>query len=129
MGLFKINEFETNRILTNYPSIIYFLMDRVAFKMKLFPGFEQEYKKRHDEIWPEIIALLKNNGISDYSIFLDEETNDLIGFLTITDKALLDKLPTNAIMQRWWTYMASVMESNSDNSPVSAQLKEVFYLP
>jgi len=104
-------------------------MDRVAFKMKLFPGFEQEYKKSHDEIWPELSALLKDTGISDYAIFLDEETNSLIGVLKVADKALLDTLPANAVMQKWWAYMGDIMESNPDNSPVSIPLKEVFYLP
>jgi L-rhamnose mutarotase len=104
-------------------------MDRVAFKMKLFPGFEQEYKKRHDEIWPELSALLKDAGISDYAIFLDEDTNSLIGVLKVADKALLDTLPASAIMQKWWAYMGDIMESNPDNSPVSTALKEVFYLP
>ncbi|WP_439698069.1 L-rhamnose mutarotase [Mucilaginibacter sp. AW1-7] len=104
-------------------------MDRVAFKMKLFPGFEQEYKKRHDEIWPELSALLKDTGISDYAIFLDEETNSLIGVLKVADKTLLDNLPAEAVMQKWWAYMGDIMESNPDNSPVSTPLKEVFYLP
>ena len=104
-------------------------MDRVAFKMKLFPGFEQEYKKRHDEIWPELSALLKDTGISDYAIFLDEETNSLIGVLKVADKTLLDNLPAETVMQKWWAYMGDIMESNPDNSPVSIPLKEVFYLP
>jgi L-rhamnose mutarotase len=104
-------------------------MDRVAFKMKLFPGFEQEYKKRHDEIWPELSALLKDTGISDYAIFLDEETNSLIGVLKVHNKAVLDTLPAKEIMQKWWAYMGDIMESNPDNSPVSTPLKEVFYLP
>ena len=104
-------------------------MERIAFKMKLFPGFEQEYKKRHDEIWPELVALLKDVGISDYSIFLDEETNSLFGVLTINDRLLLDSLPQQALMQQWWAYMADIMETNSDHSPVSAPLKELFYLP
>lgn len=104
-------------------------MDRVAFKMKLFPGKEAEYKKRHDEIWPELSALLKETGVSDYSIFLDEETLSLIGVLKVTDKALLDTLPAKAVMQKWWAYMGDIMESNPDNSPVSVPLKEVFYLP
>ena len=104
-------------------------MDRVAFKMKLFPGFEQEYKKRHDAIWPELSALLKETGVSEYSIFLDEETNNLIGVLKVTNKALLDTLPAKALMQKWWAYMGDIMESNADNSPVSIPLKEVFYLP
>ena len=101
----------------------------VAFKMKLFPGFEEEYKKRHDEIWPELVLLLKESGINDYSIFLDEETNSLFGVLKIDDPQKLDNLPQQEVMQRWWKYMADVMESNPDHSPVSKPLKEVFYLP
>ncbi|MDN5287249.1 MAG: rhaM [Mucilaginibacter sp.] len=104
-------------------------MHRLAFKMKLFRGYEVEYKKRHDEIWPELSALLKEAGISDYVIFLDEETNTLFSVLKAADKALLDSLPTKALMQKWWAYMKDIMESNADNSPVSTPLKEVFYLP
>lgn len=104
-------------------------MERVAFKMKLFAGFEQEYKKRHAEIWPELSALLKSAGITNYSIFLDEETNTLIGVLNVADKAMIATLPANAIMQKWWSHMSNIMESNPDNSPVSIPLKEVFYLP
>ena len=104
-------------------------MSRLAFKMKLFPGFEEEYKKRHDEIWPDLVELLKQSGISDYSIFLDEETNSLFGVLDITDAKNMDNLPQHEVMQRWWKYMADIMESNPDHSPVSVPLKEVFYLP
>jgi L-rhamnose mutarotase len=104
-------------------------MDRIAFKMKLLPGYEDEYKKRHDEIWPELLALLKQAGISEYSIFLDEKTNDLFGFLKAKNSAALDSLPSHAIMQKWWAYMADIMETKHDNSPISIPLKEVFYLP
>ena len=104
-------------------------MHRVAFKMKLFQGNEAEYKKRHDEIWPELAMLLKKNGIEDYSIFLDEETNALFGVLKIDDPELLNKLPLTPLMQQWWTHMKDLMETNDDNSPVAVPLKEVFYLP
>ena len=97
--------------------------------MKLFKGYEAEYKKRHDEIWPELQTLLKKNGITDYSIFLDEETNVLFGVLNIDDPLLLDKLSDEPIMQKWWSYMKDIMESHDDNSPVSVPLKEIFYLP
>jgi L-rhamnose mutarotase len=103
-------------------------MQRVAFKMKLNPGCIAEYKKRHDEIWPDLVLLLKETGISDYSIFIDEETNCLFGVLKATDASLLDDLPNNTVMQRWWRYMSDIMASNGDNSPVSIPLKEVFYL-
>jgi L-rhamnose mutarotase len=104
-------------------------MARIAFKMQLFKGFEEEYKKRHDEIWPELSSLLKQNGISDYSIFLDAQTNSLFGVMQAEDPAVLDQLPREEVMQRWWKYMADIMESNPDNSPVSIPLQEVFYLP
>lgn len=103
-------------------------MQRVAFKMKLFKGKEDEYKKRHDEIWNELKDLLKKAGIKDYSIFLDEETNILFGYLTVTDKTNLDDLPKVPIMQKWWAYMKDIMETNDDNSPVNIPLREVFYL-
>jgi L-rhamnose mutarotase len=103
-------------------------MQRVAFKMKLFKGKEDEYKKRHDEIWSELQDLLKQAGIKDYSIFLDEETNFLFGYLTIHDAKKLDELPNEPVMKRWWTYMKDIMETNDDSSPINIPLKEIFYL-
>ena len=103
-------------------------MQRIAFKMKLFKGKEAEYKKRHDELWPELKSLLKQAGIEDYSIFLDEETNILFGYLTIDDAAKLDELPADTVMKKWWYYMKDLMETNEDNSPVTVPLKEVFFM-
>jgi L-rhamnose mutarotase len=104
-------------------------MQKIGFKMKLFPGYADEYKRRHDEIWPNLVLLLKETGLMDYSIFLDEETNILFGVFEVQEPILLEDLPKNAIMQEWWRYMSDIMESNPDHSPVSMQLKEVFYLP
>ena len=101
---------------------------RLAFKMKLHKGKEAEYKKRHDEIWPELSLLLKSTGVSEYSIFLDESTNSLFGVLEVSDPISFDLLPEQPVMQKWWKYMADIMESNPDHSPVSIPLKEVFYL-
>ena len=103
-------------------------MQRIAFKMKLFKGKEAEYKKRHDEIWPELKSLLKHAGIEDYSIFFDEETNDLFGVLKIEDPMKLDELPNHPVMKKWWSYMKDIMETNEDESPVSVRMSEVFYL-
>ena len=103
-------------------------MQRVAFKMKLLDGYEDEYKKRHDAIWPDLKTLLKETGVEDYSIFLDEETNSLFGILKIENPIKLDELPNHPVMKKWWTYMKDIMESNDDNSPVAIPLKEVFYL-
>ena len=104
-------------------------LPRIAFKMRLFPGFEGEYKKRHDELWPELRQLLKEAGISDYSIFLDEATNDLFGVMKAEDAAKLNDLPSTEIMQKWWKNNVGIMETNPDNSPVQIPLKELFYLP
>jgi len=104
-------------------------MHRIAFKMHLYKGFEKEYKKRHDQIWPELQMLLKDTGISDYSIFLDETTNNLFGVMKARDPEKLNDLPSSPVMQRWWKFMGDIMESNPDNSPVATPLIEVFYLP
>ena len=104
-------------------------MKRIAFKMQLNKGAEAEYKKRHDELWPELKQVLKSSGICEYSIFLDETTNALFGILKIEDALLLDNLPQHPVMQKWWLYMKDIMEYNPDNSPVSIPLKQVFYLP
>lgn len=104
-------------------------MHRIAFKMKLFQGYEEEYKKRHDQLWDEMKTLLHDAGIRDFSIFLDEETNLLFGYLLAEDVEKLKELPENPVQQRWWAWMKEIMESHPDNSPVQTPLKEVFYLP
>lgn len=103
-------------------------MKRLAFKMKLHAGKTEEYKRRHDQLWPELEALLKQTGISEYSIFLDEETNDLFGVLNIDDPKAMDALPDHPVMKKWWAYMKDIMDTNPDNSPVSVSLNEVFYM-
>ncbi|MFV0606815.1 MAG: L-rhamnose mutarotase [Niabella sp.] len=104
-------------------------MQRLAFKMQLTKGFEAEYKRRHDLIWPELATLLKQTGVSEYSIFLDEDTNALFGFLKLEYGKTMDNLPQHPVMQKWWQYMEDIMETNPDSSPVSIPLTEVFYLP
>jgi L-rhamnose mutarotase len=100
---------------------------KIAFAMKMKPGCAAEYKKRHDEIWPELSQLLKDNGISDYSIFLEEETNTLFAVQQQSGSSSQD-LGTTAIVQKWWAYMADIMETNLDNSPVSIPLQQVFHM-
>lgn len=90
---------------------------------------EAEYRKRHDEIWPELQLLLKDAGIEEYSIFLDENTNDLFGYMKIKDAEAVNDLPHQEVMKRWWHYMKDIMDSHPDNSPVSVPLTEVFYMP
>lgn len=102
-------------------------MAKIAFKMKLNPGAKAEYKKRHDEIWPELVALLKQSGLSDYSIFLDEET-DILFAVQQQDGDSSQDLASTAIVQKWWAYMADIMETNADQSPVCKSLEQVFHL-
>ena len=104
-------------------------MKRIAFKMQLFTGQEDEYRRRHAALWPELEKLLKETGIHEYSIFLDPQSLALFGVLKIAEPLQLDQLPAHPVMQKWWAYMKDIMQSNSDNSPVSFPLQEVFYLP
>ncbi len=102
-------------------------MKRNAFKMKLHPGYEAEYRKRHDEIWPELSKALIDAGVTDYSIFLDPETLTLFAVQKLADGHTADQLPDLPIVRKWWNYMADIMEVNPDNSPVSKPLVEVFH--
>lgn len=104
-------------------------MKQVAFKMKLLPGNEAEYLHRHQEIWPKLAKLLKENGISDYSIFLDPETLHLFAVQTLAEEFDEQKLKADPIMKEWWDYMKDLMETNADYSPKTFPLKQVFYLP
>lgn len=103
-------------------------MKTIAFKMKLKPGHEAEYKKRHDEIWPELAQAIRSAGISDYSIFLDEETLTLFAVQKQADGHTAHELPDLPIVRKWWDSMAPLMEVNPDNSPVCKDLPSVFYL-
>lgn len=103
-------------------------MKRLAFKMYLNEGQKEEYKRRHNEIWPELKKLLKEARISEYSIFLDDETNTLFAFQKVKREGGSQDLGQNEIVQKWWAYMADIMKTNPDNSPISMELEEVFYL-
>jgi len=96
--------------------------------MKLKPGFKDEYIKRHDEVWPGIVELIKRSGISDYSIFLDDETNILFAVQKVSGEASSQDLGAVEIQQKWWDYMSDIMEANPDNSPVTVHLDEVFHM-
>ena len=103
-------------------------MQRHAFKMFLNPGCEAEYIRRHDEIWPDLVILLKDAGISNYSIHLDRETNVLFGYLERRDDHAMETLPDHPVMQRWWAHMGDIMRTNADGSPVAVALTETFYM-
>ena len=101
-------------------------MKREAFKMFLKPGCEAEYEKRHNAIWPELKKLLSENGVCDYSIYWDKDTNILFASQKVQGEESSQDMGSNPIVQKWWAYMADIMETNPDKSPVSIPLKEVF---
>jgi L-rhamnose mutarotase len=103
-------------------------MIRKAFKMKLYPNMEAEYKERHNPIWEELSETLKNNGVHNYSIFFDDESNNLFGYAEIESESQWKNIADTEVCKKWWSYMNDIMETNPDNSPVSKELTSVFYL-
>ncbi|AWW33725.1 L-rhamnose mutarotase [Mannheimia varigena] len=103
-------------------------MIRKAFVMQVNPDAHAEYKKRHDEIFPELVTELKNHGSHHYSIFLDKERNLLFGYVEIEDEARWNAIAKTEACQKWWAFMKDIMPSNPDNSPISQELEQVFYL-
>ena len=104
-------------------------MEKYAFRMSLNPGMEAEYRRRHDEIWPELVDLLKEAGVEDYSIHFDPESNALFGVLWRRKDHGMGDLPAHPVMQRWWAHMADVMATHPDNEPVAVPLVPMFHLP
>ncbi|CAM4200179.1 L-rhamnose mutarotase [Lederbergia lenta] len=103
-------------------------MIRKAFVMTVYPDKHEEYEKRHNEIWPEMVDALHHHGASNYSIFLDKETNQLFGYVEIENEEKWNKMSATDINQKWWDFMKPVMKTNTDNSPVSKSLKQVFHM-
>lgn len=103
-------------------------MKRNAFAMRLKPGCEAEYKKRHDEIWPELKAELRKAGVSDYSIYLDSRTNTLFAFQYLAEDATDGELPKLPVVKKWWHMMADLMDTKADESPVCDPLVEMFHM-
>ncbi len=103
-------------------------MIRNAFKMKLKPGCVEEYKKRHDEIWPELSKAHTDAGIFDYSIYFDEESLTLFAFQKLTDDNTAANLKDLEIVQKWWDHMEDLMETHPNNMPIFKPLLEVFHM-
>ena len=105
-------------------------MKRFAFKMFLKPGCEKEYEKRHAALWPELKKMIKDAGVSNYSIYWDRDSNFLFGYQEVADGAAntQDASAADEVTLRWWDYMKDIMDTNPDNSPVTVPLQEVFHL-
>jgi L-rhamnose mutarotase len=104
-------------------------MEKVAFRMTLKPGCLEVYRERHDAIWPELVSLLKNAGIRDYSIHYDQESHALFATMWREDATKIEALAKSDVMQRWWAWMSPLMLTNPDRSPVAVPLETVFHLP
>jgi L-rhamnose mutarotase len=102
--------------------------ETVAFRMRLHAGRQEEYRRRHDAIWPELVTLLRGAGVVEYRIFLDEESQALFAILTRRVDHTLDALPSHPVMRRWWAMMADIMDTHPDNEPVQVPLREMFRL-
>lgn len=103
-------------------------MKRDAFILKLKPGNVAEYKRRHDEIWPELVEEIRKSGVEDFSIFLDEESLTLFAYRKIKEGVESDEKPISDVSRRWRDYMSDILEVNPDNSAKCLFLKEVFHL-
>lgn len=103
-------------------------MIKKAIRIKLLDGYQELYKKRHDELWPEMVDMLSQHGVQSYEIYLDPKTNDLFGILEITDEKLWAQASRTKVNQKWWAFMEDIMETNPDSSPVSVSLLNVFRL-
>ena len=103
-------------------------MIRKAFVMSVNPDAHDEYERRHQPIWEELKAVLKNHGVSNYSIFLDDETSQLFGYAEVESEEQWADIANTDECKRWWNYMKVVMPTNPDSSPVSRDLREVFHL-
>jgi L-rhamnose mutarotase len=103
-------------------------MEQIARRMQLKPGMADEYRLRHERIWPELLTLLRAAGIRDYSIFLDDESSALYAVLRRTPEHAMDGLAHDELMQRWWRHMADIMETNHDGSPRQRPLLPMFHM-
>lgn len=103
-------------------------MEKHAFKMQLNAGMAEEYMRRHDAIFPELVELLQQAGITDYSIFFDEETNTLFCVMWRRRDHGMAALPGHPVMQKWWAHMADIMATNERNEPLTSGLKLVFHM-
>jgi L-rhamnose mutarotase len=103
-------------------------MIRLGFVMRVSPGAHAEYKRRHDALWPEMAALLREHGVRDYTIWLDGARNLLLAHVVAESRERWEAIARSPVCRRWWAHMKDIMEANPDDSPVSEELAEVFHL-
>jgi L-rhamnose mutarotase len=104
-------------------------MARYAFKLRIRPEAIEEYEREHTRVWPELLAKLKEVGISDYSIFRRDQ--DLFLCLRVEDfDGAWDKLDRDPVNQRWQKFMSRLFEDvpGKRDGERFAMMKEVFHL-
>ncbi len=99
---------------------------KICTKMKLTTSDYEEYQRRHDAVYPELEQQFKNAGVTNYTIWYDETSKDLFAYVELADIDVWNEIPNTEICQKWWNFMADIMETNFDNSPVSIELKKVY---
>lgn len=105
------------------------MAETIAFRMQLNPGQRDEYERRHREIWPELVSTLRESGISNYWIFLDDATGHLFAVLTRRDDHRMEQLPRDDVMRKWWAYMSDIMQTGTDGAPLQTPLDALFHMP
>ncbi len=105
-------------------------MIRKAFMIRAKPGMAMEYQRRHNPIWPDLKKVLKAHGIHNYSIFLQEDSGALFGYMEVENEEIFHKIGESEVARQWWKYMTEVLVCESDESPKAKEvmLKEVFHL-
>ena len=102
-------------------------MQRVAFMMRIKPGTQEEYRRRHLQVWPELLADLKRAGCQNYSIYLRD--TELFAYMEVADfQRYLEIMATSRARQRWEAQMSDILiretEATTGFPPV---LEEVFH--
>ena len=101
---------------------------RIVLKMSVYPEFKDEYEKRHNPIWEELKQTLLDHGVRSYTIFYDDETNDTFAYAEVDSEEQWNRIAQTEVCQRWWKYMAPLMPTNEDSSPVGKPLREIFHI-
>jgi L-rhamnose mutarotase len=103
-------------------------MERVGFTMRVLPGQEAEYRRRHAAVWPDMLDALRSAGARDYSIFI--RGSDLFAYLVVDDfDAFRASMATSPVNARWQAEMASLIDPLTDPATGFHQrLNEVFHL-
>ena len=97
--------------------------------MQLREGQAEEFHRRHDPVWPQLQALLEDEGVSNFSIFLHPQTHQLFAYAEIASEERWDVITRAEVYRDWWASLRELVDVAEDNTPVATELRELFYLP